>query len=145
MSTHKPVIQLFYADGAGLILPWNSGVVYSNQTGGHGCLHPEVEGIYVPLFPEGSPFEKALEDFFTGPKWQGWCCEGIDEETADVVDAALAEADRTQGLKVNRDLLEDSHEAWIHLILPDFRQSPPFSLMKGFHAMDAILTWSNSD
>lgn len=145
MSTHKPVIQLFYAGGVGLILPWNSGVVYSNQTGGHGCLHPETEGIYVPLFPEGSPVEKALEDFFTGRKWQGWCCEGIDEETADAVDAFLAEVDRTQGMKVNRDYLEDSHEAWIHLTLPDVRQAPPFSLMNGFRTMNAILTWSNSD
>lgn len=145
MSTHKPVIQLFYAGGVGLIPPWNSGVVYSNQTGGHGCRHPEMEGMYVPLFPEGSSIEKTLEDMFTGQKWQGWCCEGIDAQTADLIDAVLAEIDRTKGMKVNRDHLEDSQEAWIHLTITDSRMAPDFSLLKGFGQQNAILTWSNSD
>jgi hypothetical protein len=145
VNSQKPLIQLFYVGGVGLILPWDTGVLYSNQTGGHGCLHPEVEGLYVPLFSEGAKIEKAFEAFFTGPKWQGWCSEGIDTETADFIDAVLEKEERTKGKKDNRKYLEDSHEAWIHVTLPDSGVVPEFSPIKGFRSMDAILTWSNID
>jgi hypothetical protein len=140
-----PLIQLFYTAGVSLIIPCHSGVLYSNQTGGHGCLHPEVEGVCVPLFPEGARLEEKLGDFFTGPKWQGWCSEGIDSETADYIDTALEESDRTKEMTVNRTRLNDSHEAWIHLNIPDSKTAHELSIFRGFNQRNAILTWSNSD
>lgn len=33
----------------GVIIPYKSGVAYTNQCGGTACVHPEKEGIYIPL------------------------------------------------------------------------------------------------
>ncbi|MFQ5876048.1 MAG: DUF6210 family protein, partial [Dehalococcoidia bacterium] len=56
----KPIIQLWHASGISLILPYNSGIIYSNQTGGYACYHPEAEGIYIPLTDEMVEQEKHL-------------------------------------------------------------------------------------
>lgn len=36
----------------GLIVPSVSGVVFSNQTDGAACRHPELPGVYIPLSPD---------------------------------------------------------------------------------------------
>jgi hypothetical protein len=99
----------------------------------------------MPLFPENSGMEQAFDAHFTGPKWQGWCSEGLDEETACHLDALLAESERTKGIRVHRNHLEDSCEAWVYVTIPDSRTQPAFSPFKGFKEATAILTWSNSD
>lgn len=40
----------FYDEVAVLIVKAKTGVVYSAQTGGLGCHHPECEGFYMPLW-----------------------------------------------------------------------------------------------
>ena len=54
MRPPKPCLDLYDFDGAGTIIPWPSGVMISNQCGGHCCLHPEIEGVFVP-FGSGDP------------------------------------------------------------------------------------------
>ena len=140
----RPLIRLWSSRGPGVIIPCESGVVYTNQTGGHGCLHPQCEGVYAPLFDESVDIEGELYDFFyNGKKWQGWCHDGIDEETADVVDSILQKSAHTKGLRVDRARLAESHEAWIHVrMLGD--DDRPIEI-RGFGTDSAILTWSNSD
>jgi hypothetical protein len=50
----------------GVIVPLKTGVVWSNQTGGTCCAHPELEGIYVPL----KPWDDALTD--VDPFYDRW-------------------------------------------------------------------------
>ena len=45
----KPTIELWESVGLGLIVEMPSGVLYSNQTGGFSCLHPAIEGVFLPL------------------------------------------------------------------------------------------------
>ena len=139
----KPLLELCEFSGIGLIIEFPSGVRYTNQTGGYATHHPELEGIFVPLtHPQFSPQEK-LEQFFTGDKWKGHCYKGIDEETADFMDAIFADSFRTQALKVNRAKLAECEEAWIHAIVsPDGQQSEMWS---GFTNALGIVTWENSD
>jgi hypothetical protein len=40
----------------GLIVKANTRVLYSNQSGGLACLHPEVEGFFVPLRTPRAPW-----------------------------------------------------------------------------------------
>ena len=59
-STNMKRVQLWQLNNFfGLIIPEKTGIIYSNQTGGHTCNHPEVEGYYIPLMtgwkPESDP------------------------------------------------------------------------------------------
>ena len=87
----QPLIQLYDSVGLGLVLLWPTGVLYSNQTGGTSCLHPEAEGAYLPLVDELIDQEALLRQLFTGPRWRGACDSGIDEATAGEVERILVE------------------------------------------------------
>ena len=139
-----PLIRLWNTGGIGLILLYPSGIWYTNQTGGYSCFHPEVEGIFVPLVNEMYNQEKELYEHFTGPKWNGWCSEKIDKETADFIDQCLKNSHTTHDLSVDREKLEMSHEAWVYVnIGQDLDED--FSLFYGFDTNQGILTWNNSD
>jgi hypothetical protein len=54
----KPIVDLIWSfdqdEGSGigysyLIVAWPTGIIYTNQTNGHGCSHPSQEGILVTL------------------------------------------------------------------------------------------------
>jgi hypothetical protein len=145
-SPDKPLVQLWGARRFGLIVLTPSGVYYSNQTGGHACYHPTVEGVFIPLGAEDVDQEKDLCEYFTGPKWAGWCCEGIDEETAAFIDSILAKSHLTKHITVDRTHLTNSHEAWVHV---DFRNTQPYGYggveVSGFGVCKGVLTWENSD
>ena len=143
MSTDKPTVYLWHSKGLGVILLYESGVYYSNQTGGYACLHPAAEGVYVPLNNAAVDQETQLFAYFTGSKWAGWCNEGIDQETADYIDSVLAKSPYTRMLKVNRDRLEDSHEAWIYVKV--VRNADDAEIICELGARAGILTWENSD
>lgn len=141
----KSVINLYQFEGIGLIVSHPTGVLYSNQTGGYACLSPKLEGAFVPLTNPLVNQQEKLEEYFTGSKWKGHCYNNIDKETADFVDAILALSHLTSRLKVNRDKLNESHEAWIHVvILPDNREED-LQEFSGFASNLGILTWENSD
>ena len=129
----------------GIVVLYPSGVYYSNQTGGHACLHPLVEGVFIPIRADELDLEKELAEHFTGSKWQGWCCDGIDEETAIFIDGLLAQCHLTRGTRVDRNRLRDSHEAWVYVEYRNPAEADWRSEISGFGAREAVLTWENSD
>jgi len=149
----KPKIELSDGVGLGVIICFNSGVLYSNQTGGAACLHPEIEGVYVPLrndysIPEHiliSP-ELELSDYFEGPKYR---CEGatkgLDSEDVQFIHRVLEKANLSV-IQINEAKLKESHEAWVHAIL-NGDESDSLPIFEGFepYPREAILTWGNSD
>jgi hypothetical protein len=137
----KPVVLLYNLCGVGLIIPWPSGVIYQGQVGGHYCLPFREEGIFVPLEFESFDQARELHEFFTGPKWGGWCGEGIDDQTADFIDQSLARIPLYEEgfIKVDRSRLWESVEAWIYV---DVQEEP---CLTGLTPCKAILTWPNSD
>ncbi len=169
----KPLIQLYDAIGIGLIIKYPSGVRYSNQVGGVACLQWEAEGVYVPLYNDIIPQEQMLRDHFTGHKWKGACFNGIDTETADYIDDILQANITTRFIRVDRNRLDESVEAWIHVLIsaPPDKHIVNYDEDKGIgvssdgdtmhdkdHAMPVllypifgfgesygILTWTNSD
>ncbi len=140
MST-QPTVLLFAQDNAGLIIPWPTGILYLQQTGGVSTLEDKMEGCFVPL-DDFAGHANEFHRFFTGPKWSGNCAEGIDAETADFIDATLGCIPGHATIKVDRSRFADSHEAWIYVTIAD-----PVStgLLEGFAPCSAILTWPNSD
>ena len=127
----------------GIIVAHLSGVVYTNQTGGYATYHPSMEGVFVPL-PRAGELQAALDEhFFDGAKWEGHCYSGIDAGTADFIDQLLSTLPPTRSVRVNRERLKESMEAWIHLtIVRPADDESPFS---GFDGAAAVLTWENSD
>ena len=132
--------------GLSLLLPAKSGIVYANQTGGYHCWQQEMEGYLLPLF---SAFDEVKQgqlvaDHFTGPKWHGWCGEGIDAETADYIDGVLQMTPHTDWLATDRQRIEESHEAWIYVYPKEIRDTYTIEF-DGFEFQSAVLTWENSD
>jgi hypothetical protein len=140
-----PLIKLYNTNGIGVIVIHETGVLYSNQVGGYACLHPEIEGVYIPLHNELVPQEDELMTFFTGSKWQGWCDTEIDNETADFVDTVLSKSPDTKQFKVNRSMLKNSCEAWVNVKILPTGEERNLSLLRDFESGKGILTWENSD
>ena len=146
----RPIIELYNNKGIGLIIAHLSGVLYTNQVGGYACLHPEIEGVFTPLEDDFGKLEYKLSNYFVGPKWKGWCYQGIDAETADFIDKHLHSWKPTSRLSVDRAKLKESCEAWIWVKIDsnDFVKTPNGiyeSDFRGFDSKSGILTWQNSD
>ena len=150
-------VSLSEGVGTGLIIEYPSGVVYSNQTGGTACLHPEQEGVYVPLRNDASYAERKLLspemkllEYFEGSKHKGsGATEGLDAEDADFIDGVLRSWRLGEFLEVDRDRLRECHEAWVYVrIKRDETVDDEFlSLASGFgpYPKRGVLTWTNSD
>lgn len=146
----KAEIKLYNIEHLGLVIIMSSGVVYTNQTGGYACLQPSVEGVYVPLSADNSEILTQLMEFFTGSKWNGACCTGIDGETADFIDNLLGQSPSIRYLtedlsfiSVDRTLLHESHEAWVFVNI--FQPTTEATIINGFGNTKGVLTWPNSD
>jgi hypothetical protein len=149
-----PIIRLYDFIGIGLILPFPSGVLYVNQTGGHACLQSEAEGMLVPLHNDLAldPIrllgpEPDLLAYFTGPKHNGaGATSGLDEVDANQISAIIARHRLDSVLEMDRSRLIDSHEAWLHVIVrADDSGSYPAFAGFGPYPRPGILTWTNSD
>src|SRR5262249_24428997 len=137
----KPTILLYGLHSVGLIIPCSSGVIYQNQTGGYSCSQDTVEGVFLPLYCEPISHYPELYNYFYKGKWEGNCANGIDEETANFIDATLSRLPGHSGIKVDRSCMPDSHEAWVHVTVAD---PSTIGLLEGFGPLQAILTWPNS-
>ncbi len=122
----------------GLIVKAATNVIYTNQTGGFACWHPEVEGFLVPLRTHLGMREldalRSLSD----------CDDGLDSETADQVESMLARLG-FNGIHVDRSRLAESCESWIHVTLSgDLGHKVPLEGTRP-QRLEAVLTWPNSD
>jgi len=130
----------------GLIVLVKSGVIYSNQAGGLACRHPAEEGVFIPLqaFPDVDvdKLECGLAKVFS-EKYGDWCCNGIDEEDADYLDKVFEECNLP--LRVDRERLKDSMEAWLYVIITRDVACDVVKHLVGFKGRRAVLTWLNSD
>ena len=137
-----PTIVLLYELGSlELVVPSTTGVTYRQQLGGHSCLQTDAEGYLVPIAGEVPNATERLRAHFTGGKWGGWCSNGIDDETANIIDQLLADVVRRVHIKVDRSRLGDSWESWIRVEIA----GPLLSLVENSQPISAILTWPNSE
>jgi len=152
----KPVVQLWESVGLGLIVEYPSGIIYSNQTGGTSCLHPEIEGAFVPLRndteydePKLLSPENDLFDYFEGPKHRGTgATSGLDSADADFIDCILQTCSLGGAVAVDRQRLRESHEAWVRVTVNREEENDHgLKIFRGFdpYPRPGILTWSNTD
>ena len=134
-----PKVDLHELDALGLILFWNTGITYTNQVAGLECLHPELEGAYVPLFEGvGRPVRHAFTQHFCGD-WHP-----INDSDADIIDGILRRS-QLGFIVTDRHRLADSYEAWVFVEVREHIQDSRIPLLTGFGVQRGVLTWPNSD
>lgn len=142
------VFDLWEHVGTGLIVLNSRGATYTNQVGGHACEHPTEVGFFVPFGNDATldgeliSAEAGLAKLFD-PAWGR-----IDVGRADELDAFFQRYARDHwlpwaGVRVDRDRLQESREAWIYVVLEGHPERFPFRGVE-FPAY-AVLTWCNSD
>ena len=151
----KPKIEIWDSVGLGIIIKYPSGVLVSNQTGGTACFHPSLEGVYLPIHndyhTDSQKFISPENEFsrcFTDQKYNGSGAQnGIDEEDLIRLERLLKKFSLDGFIKINKNKLQESHEAWIHILINEEKQQPFTKLVKGFepYPREGILTWANSD
>ncbi len=154
-NTGKPCIRVYEHVGKGVIVEYPTGVIYSNQAGGTSCLQPELEGAFVPFgndLPRKPRDWKGAEDeltaWFEGSRHRGTgATNGLDAEDADFIDGVLERAEADQWIKVDRNLLRDSCEAWVWVTVLADEGGPHVRICSGFapYPRRGVLTWTNSD
>jgi hypothetical protein len=134
-----PIVNLIEFEGFGLIAQWSSGVHYTNQVAGYGCEHPEIEGVFVPLFDGvGHPALYAIGQHFRGD-WHP-----LTKRDADILDGIL-HRNGLAFLTVERTKLSESREAWVWVAIHDDIDSEFGPRIQGFGSQQGVLTWQNSD
>lgn len=156
-SAGLPVVRLDWCVGTALIISHPTGVFYVNQAGGTACMQPGMEGALVPFGNDVAlernvlmGAQEALEAYFTGPKHAGsGATSGLDEEDADAIDAIFAKTMFRSSFKVDRNRLNDSMEAWVHVIVngDGSAEMAVSGTCSGFLPFPkaAVLVWMNSD
>jgi len=133
-------IDLLSLTQPALIVPYKTGIIYSNQAEGTGCAHPELEGYLVPIeYNYEHPNESlsyALSKIF--PESNPGC---IDLKEANQIQELLAASPFTSDIKIDWKKLNESFESWLHVVIngsldDTININTPVS---------AVLTWPNSD
>lgn len=132
-------------DGIMLIVECPSGVRYENQVGGVVCWRGEEEGVLAPVDLSSSTIEAIQNCSYPQGK------AGISPEIADTIDGLLATESGARMLKVDRERLDESWEAWIYVQIDapattarDFNDNY-YGSVYGFGTARGVLTWPNSD
>lgn len=139
----KPIIHLSL-NQVGVIVCWDSGVIYHHQTSGTVCQQRWQEGVLLlPSDPElvrEAPVEVyrcPIEAALCSMDWLG----RIDEERATAIDALLKTSRATAGISVDRTRLHEAEEAWVPVHLDPVELAE----YEGFGNCQGILVWPNSD
>ncbi len=114
-------------------------------------LSPQAEGALIPLgcdYAEGIKKEVVFHDYFIHGPWRGsGATTGLTEGDADFIDRTLGENPALGFIRVDRERLRESHEAWVRVLVREDTPDKELSLFSGFGSLplEAILTWQNSD
>ena len=162
----KKYVSLYGLEQLGLILFHPSGIIYSNQTGGHSCIQSAEEGSLVILgFYDGCPtLQTQLKQELENVCW-------LSEQQADAIDVFFKSHFGSLCLTIDRSRMKDSMEAWLYVDVADQPAYPPhahWSILNleeqnqyteiyphierpnsfsfyGFGPSKGVLTWPNSD
>lgn len=133
-------VKLYWLEAPMLLIADADGAAYFNQVGGTSCSQEELQGFLCPLDLDEAGYER-LEKICSPPSLIDTA--SISNEVADAIDELLASKPSTAFVRVDRDRLADSCEAWIHVIMESGMNAPV--PMHGFGAARGVLTWPSSD
>jgi hypothetical protein len=146
----KKEICLYDLDRLGLVLLEPSGVFYYNQVCGHACLQKFAEGVFSYIRDDGNELHKTVSEYLLNK-------DRLTPEDADFLDGQFMRSSDAKYLRVDRNRLDNSMEAWVYVAIDQcsIEQSLSNGLknesvyyntaFKGFSCAGAVLTWDNSD
>jgi hypothetical protein len=138
LPKNKKIVSLYNSLGVQLIFKINSGVIYTNQTGGYACCQSFEEGVLLPFNSDDvhkeSILEKELSEITNNETL-------LSPEIADKIDTILMKYSMTKCAKVDRIKLKASMEAWVHVTITENQECE----FHNFNDGKGILTWNNSD
>lgn len=143
------IVRLYDHAGTALIVPHPTGIIYTNQAGGHACLQPQVEGFVVPI---ANDVGLAPEHRFISPENQLFkyfnklhsCGHPLTERDAKAIESIFHQLPIWGGLSVDRSRLNESVESWVYVNVSAHEQGPlPVDGLS--FPLEAILTWTNCD
>ena len=124
MSEARPLVELWSCSSVILIAKTNSGIFYTNQTGGVMCEHPEVEGAII----------------YAHDSWESLGLFDLSEcVDFDLAEKAISSRFPCGSIAVDRS--EPFSEAWIHVVVTDDATGD----FLPFRGMRCVLTYPNSD
>lgn len=97
-----------------LVMEEPTGIRYTFQVGGSACQQKSVEGVVLPLVATGYAGANALGDVLHDVAAE---LSGLTEETADRIDAVFSDQRHFLELKVDREMMMESSDQWIHMVL----------------------------
>ena len=127
----------------------NSPVIYSNQTNGLCCYHPEIRGYLVPVEFRGRMLVKFMSGETSPFAGSGWELGATFYDDAPQIMKQLNDyfCD-IYNFELDESRINDNHEAWVHLVAKKTEAEKRHSsgIIEGFpDEFSAILTWPNSD
>lgn len=145
-------VTLYDFVGTGLIIKAKTGIVWTNQAGGTACLQPECEGLFVPFGNDTRldgkliSLENSLFELFQGAAGGLTFAEGWAEAFEEALSRYAAEHWRAfSAVTLDRALVHESVEAWVHVIYHPTSDFSPLFEGLGEPPFGAVLTWTNSD
>ena len=133
-------VSLYDITGPVIIVPSKTGVVYTNQTDGCACNHPELEGYLIVPACRGIHYQPINPRIFD-PDW--WYLRHVDfeEELVPQIEDML---NVPYGIIKNLKVMKDRRweEAWVWIEF-DYIWCSGLDI-EPTH-LEAILTWPNSD
>ena len=146
-SKNMVEIELDEVEGICFVVGHNTGVTYTHQCGGYSCFQQTHEGFLVPQKNSKELADALFDYFFNGPKYRGFCSQGIDDKDADFIDGLLNSGEQ-KWIRVDRSKLKDSMEAWIYLSLEPDYPCFPYYYPCSYNidpASSIVMVWENSD
>ena len=123
------IVRLYNHCGTALIVPHATGIVYSNQAGGHSCQQPELEGFLVPFANEvglapGLDFRSPENELYKYFKKLHSCGAPLTEDDAQAIESIIRELPLWGGFVVDRARLADSIESWVFVTIAKIKEPP---------------------
>jgi hypothetical protein len=144
-QTPRKEVCLYDLDRLGLILLEPSGVFYYNQVCGHSCLQKFAEGVFSYIRDDGNELHKIVSEYMLYKS-------RLAPEDAGFLDSQFVQSADATYLRVDRNRLDDSMEAWVYVTIDQLfngnvkGESTYYNTaFKGFSCAGAVLTWDNSD
>jgi hypothetical protein len=137
-------INLWVESGVSIIIEdEKSPVVYSNQTNGYFCSHPEIKGYLVLVEFTGSIAQKFLCRKYAGSGYE------LDKSFYDDVPEIMKQLNDFCGnyvFELDESKIDKNTESWVHLVGKRNRPDSDCEIIQGFPDLfTAVLTWPNSD
>jgi len=139
-------ILLYDLIDTALIIPYKSGIVYSNQVGGTQCYLKSQEGLLIPYtsvnFADKELHSQLLKELFENSEY---CAGGVSLEIARKLSDFFANYSMYSGFSIDYENIDNSYEAWVYVNVDLDVNEYLSTIIKGFSINNAILTWPNSD